>query len=162
MHSIPEEFQLMGGRSAPPDTPCRPPWAIAETAFIQTCEHCGKCINACPENILTCGRGGYPVVDFSKGGCTFCGACSRACTHGGIGPVDKHPWSLKAFIATTCLTNTGTECNTCSEACPALAIHLRLQLTTTAVPLLDEMLCNGCGSCVSACPASAIHLYSPV
>jgi len=162
MQIITEEFHLTSDQFSTRNTPCRPPWAIAEQLFIQTCGHCGECIEACPEHILIYGRGDYPEVDFSKGGCTFCGKCAQVCEPGGLCPSHKHPWHLKAFIAETCLTNRGTECNCCGESCPANAISFRQQVGNTPVPILEEMFCNGCGTCVSACPASAIHVYSLV
>jgi ferredoxin-type protein NapF len=162
MQLITEEFQLLGSLFSTRNTHRRPPWAIADQSFIQTCNHCGECIHACPEHILIYGRGDYPEVDFSKGGCTFCGKCSQICEPGGLRPPDENPWQLKAFIANTCLTNSGTDCTACSESCPNKAISFRPQVGNTSVPILEEMLCNGCGTCVSACPASAIHVYSLV
>lgn len=159
MQLITDEFHLLSDRFSIRNTPRRPPWAIAERPFIQTCDHCGKCIEACPEHILICGRGNYPEVDFTRGGCTFCGKCSQACKPGGLRSPDNHPWHLKAFIAETCLTNGGKECNECGDSCPERAISFRQQVGNTSVPILEEMLCTGCGTCVSACPASAIHVY---
>ena len=162
MHLITEEFHLLSDRFSTHTTPIRPPWAIAEGPFIKSCNHCGDCIDACPEHILIHGRGGFPEVDFSSGGCTFCGECSRACKLGGLRPPDNHPWDLKAFIAETCQTNEGKECNSCGEACAVNAISFRSQVGCCAVPIMEEMLCKGCGGCVSSCPASAIHMYSLV
>ena len=159
---ITEEFHLLGDRFSTHTSPPRPPWAIPEPTFIKTCEHCSDCIDACPEHILVRGRGGYPQVDFSRGGCTFCGDCTRACKPGGLRPVDEHPWDLKAFIAETCVAKSGTECSVCGNACRINAISFRSQVGCCPVPILEEMLCKGCGSCVSACPASAIHMYSVV
>ena len=111
------EFQLLRGSTSSRPSPHRPPWAIAERAFIQICNQCGDCISSCPENILVRGRGGYPQIDFSLGGCTFCGECARACQPGGLRPVDDHPWNQKIFIAQSCLSKQGTECRACGEHC---------------------------------------------
>ena len=162
MHLITEEFHLLGDQFVTRNAPFRPPWAVAEQSFVQTCDHCGKCVDACPQRVLVYGRGDYPEIDFSKGGCTFCGECSLACEPGGLHPPDSHPWNLRAFIANTCLANRGTECNECRQSCPAEAINFRPQVGNESVPILEEMLCDGCGACVSACPALAINVYSLV
>jgi ferredoxin-type protein NapF len=160
MQLITEEFHLLSDQFATRNLPFRPPWAAAEQPFLRVCEHCGSCVDACPEHVLIYGRGNFPEIDFSKGGCTFCGKCSVACKLGGLRTPDRHPWNLRAFITDTCLANRGTECNKCSAACPAAAINFRPQVGNTAVPILEEMLCNGCGACVSVCPVLAIHIYS--
>lgn len=160
MQPITDEFHLLGEPFVTRSSPCRPPWAIAERPFIQVCDHCGDCVDACPEHILVRGRGDYPEVDFSRGGCTYCGKCSTICEPGGLRSPDTHPWHLKAFIANTCVTNRDTDCTDCSDSCPVSAISFRPQVGHTRVPILEEMLCNGCGSCVSACPEAAISVYS--
>ena len=160
MQLITGEFHLLGDQFVTHKSPFRPPWAVAERPFVLTCDQCGKCVEACPEHVLTYGRGDYPEMDFTRGGCTFCGACSDACEPGGIRPPDRHPWNIRAFIARTCLANGDKQCNACSLACPAGAISFRPQVGHESVPILEEMLCNGCGACVSACPTQAIQVYN--
>ena len=162
MSLITEEFQLLGDSFSTHNTPLRPPWSIAERPFVKTCDQCGDCVDACPEQVLVLGRGDYPEIDFSRGGCTLCGDCARVCRAGGLRTPDAHPWDLKAFIAETCVTNRDEACDACRQSCPHNAISLRQQVGNTAVPILDEMLCNGCGNCVSVCPAAAIHVYSVI
>ncbi|MEG2678768.1 MAG: 4Fe-4S binding protein [Oscillospiraceae bacterium] len=45
-------------------------------------------------------------------------------------------------------------CNPCEEACPRHAITVGAAIT--ALPVLDENLCNGCGLCITRCPGLAI------
>lgn len=160
MQLITEEFHLLSDQFATRSTPFRPPWAVAERPFVLTCDHCGKCVDACPEHVLTYGRGDFPVMDFTQGGCTFCGACADACEQGGINQSERHPWNQRAFIAKTCLANTDEECDACGSACPAAAISFRPQVGHKSVPILEEMLCTGCGTCVSVCPSQAIKVFS--
>ncbi len=58
-----ESRALSTGRS-------RPPWTDA--SFTEVCVRCGDCIDACPENILFKGDGGFPQIRFENEGCTFC------------------------------------------------------------------------------------------
>lgn len=155
-----DEFQLLRGCSSTRPAPHRPPWAIAERPFMQLCDQCGDCIRACPEQILVRGRGGYPQIDFSRGGCSFCGECTRACHQGGLQLADRHPWNQKVFIAQSCLSNQGTECRACGEHCPTSAIQFRLQAGSSTMPMLEQALCNGCGTCISECPVDAINVLS--
>ncbi|MGB5251654.1 MAG: 4Fe-4S dicluster domain-containing protein, partial [Sedimenticolaceae bacterium] len=53
------------------------PWAVA--AFCDLCRRCDDCIRACEESVVVRGDGGFPTVDFNRGGCSFCGACAHAC-----------------------------------------------------------------------------------
>lgn len=154
------EFQLLRGCTSSRPVPTRPPWAITERNFIQVCNQCGDCISGCPEKILIRGRGGYPQIDFSRGGCTFCGECARACQQGGLRPADEHPWNQKIFIAQNCLSKKGTDCHVCGERCPSSAIQFRRQPGNVVMPMLEQALCNGCGICISQCPVNAIDVLS--
>lgn len=42
----------------------RPPWSGDESHFLTHCTRCDACINACENNILQRGAGGYPSVNF--------------------------------------------------------------------------------------------------
>ena len=46
----------------------RPPWALAEALFVDRCTRCNDCLSACPEHILVASDGGFPTVDFKRGG----------------------------------------------------------------------------------------------
>jgi len=141
----------------------RPPWAVAEAAFEELCTRCDHCLVACPEGILVRGSGGYPEVDFRRGGCSFCGKCVDVCEPGALASGERDPaaaWRLAVSIAERCLSNRGVVCRACGDACGERAIRFRPRLGGGAELLLEGQRCNGCGACVSVCPEDAVSLKS--
>jgi len=67
-------MQFLSGDLAGEPAPLRPPWALDERLFVERCTRCGECSTACPGQLIVPGRGGYPRMAFSAGGCDFCGA----------------------------------------------------------------------------------------
>ncbi len=134
----------------------RMPWAVA--GFTAVCERCGDCIEACEESVLTEGDGGYPTLDFERGGCTFCGACEQACNYGALDKSVEPPLPLRASIGAGCLSAQGVTCRSCGDVCESRAIRFRLELGGRAIPSLEPSLCNGCGSCIATCPTHVIQL----
>lgn len=132
------------------------PWAVA--AFADVCRRCDDCINACEEAILVAGDGGFPTVDFKRGGCTFCGACVRVCGYGALDASLMPPWRLRIAIDERCLSAQGITCRACGDMCETRAIRFQLQTGGRAIPQLDESRCNGCGSCIATCPTQVIQL----
>lgn len=136
----------------------RPPWALLEFDFIDQCERCDKCAQACEENIIVKSDGNFPEVNFDHGECTFCEACLNICPSGSL---DKTR-TEKAFphvmsIEETCLSNKGIVCQACRDMCEAKAITLQWQ-SSVPVPAINEDICTGCGACVSVCPSQSISL----
>lgn len=137
----------------------RPPWAPGEADFLARCTRCGECMPACPTVVIVPGDGGYPVVDFSRGECTFCGACADRCAPSALlRSATRVPWALKAAVGETCLAHRGVECRVCGECCEQSAIRFRPRLGGVALPELDAAACNGCGACVAPCPVRAIAM----
>lgn len=139
----------------------RPPWALAETDFLDACTGCGACIERCPEQVLVRGPAGYPIFDPRLGECTFCGECEQACTPRALDrSAVAEPWDHLAVVGDACLPRHGVVCATCRDACPERAIRFPIT-TAVPVPFVDGDLCTGCGACVSVCPVEAISLRSP-
>jgi ferredoxin-type protein NapF len=150
--------QFLRGRFSPRHLPLRPPWALAEEAFLNACTRCGDCIRVCPQGILV-EDGGYPRVEFGKGECTFCGDCVTACKAGALQRKDNRPpWQLLPVIGEACLARKDVVCRTCGDVCAATAIRFRPQLGGSALPEVDPSRCTGCGGCVAPCPARAIAM----
>ena len=139
----------------------RPPWAKTEAEFTENCERCDDCIKACPERILKRGSGGFPVVDFSLGACTFCGDCKKACTHQAFEshePMEETAWQLEVTISEQCLSLKGVVCRSCGDACESSAIRFKLKTGGRSEPLIDNDSCNGCGECFAICPNRSISI----
>lgn len=150
---------FLRGRIGPATPPLRPPWAIDEAAFPHACTRCGQCAKVCEAGIIAAGDGGFPEIDFSRGGCTFCAACIDACDTGALAQSER-PWNLKATIGPDCLSRNGVVCRSCGEACDACAIRFQLQPAGRAIPRIDPDLCTGCGECLAVCPIHAVSIQS--
>jgi ferredoxin-type protein NapF len=135
------------------------PWTDSETMRTH-CTGCGACADACPEGIVTKGRGGHPVLDFSAA-CTFCAACAEACDESVFDLERDPPWAAVAIIGEGCFEPRGISCRACEDACDARALRARPLLGGRAEMVVDPEVCTGCGGCVSVCPARAIDIGEP-
>lgn len=153
--------QLLRGRlSASPDE-CHPPWAIASPQFEELCIRCDVCLQSCPERIIKHNKQGYPVVDFSDTGCTFCAECVKSCDNNSLSllaHVGADPWPLKAIISTTCVNFEGGVCRVCAEVCDSSAIDFEIRDRAAAIPIIDLDKCTGCGHCYRHCPKRSIRI----
>ncbi len=134
------------------------PWASKQ--FYDHCTRCGDCIPACETDVIIKGEGGFPVVDFSRGECTYCQQCVQACRQAGVfEPCSSKAWSHQVRIRDDkCLTFKQVECRSCSDCCEAQAIRFPLRLGEQAQPNVDAEQCNGCGACIAVCPVQAIEV----
>jgi ferredoxin-type protein NapF len=173
-------MQFLRGDIQGKHKPFRPPWAVPEPYFTDFCTRCDQCIEACFDELIVKGRGGYPQMDFTQGGCDFCADCLNACEASALkqipdeqacseAPEDKKPlqaqylppWYLKAKIdLENCLSMNGTICRSCGESCDHSAIRYDIRLGGVAEPMLNAAGCNGCGACISVCPTQVISLYN--
>jgi ferredoxin-type protein NapF len=143
--------------------PFRPPWAIAETHFDDTCTNCGDCIHVCPTDLLSFGSGRLPTVDFSNNECTFCGKCATICEANALDKQDQQnlqqpAWDLIVTISDKCLAMRRITCRSCSEMCETEAIQFRLEVGGKSTPQLSLNDCTGCGACIAPCPVDAIQI----
>ena len=179
-------MQLLRGDLKGKNNPFRPPWAIPEDYFVDFCTRCDKCVDACFDELIVKGRGGFPQMDFKRGGCDFCEDCLNVCETSALKKIptdiavpddietnensknkkeDSYlpPWQIKANIElTNCLSMNATICRSCGESCEDKAIQFDLKVGGIAEPILNIEQCTGCGACFSVCPVQVITLTSIV
>ncbi len=154
----------------------RPPGAIPEEKFLQTCVKCGECMKVCLTNGLqpALSQAGFeglwtPLLVPRLGYCEYnCNLCSQVCPTGAIRSVpleekQRIRIGLAFFDKNRCIPySMGRNCGVCEEHCPApgKAIKFRGVETTAGdgvpfilkLPEVDPALCIGCGICENKCP----------
>ena len=147
----------------------RPPGALPEAQFLQTCIACQECVRVCPSHglrpvFLEAGLSGIgtPRLVPRQGGCSLNPSCPDLCAQVcPVGAIQKmEPKDLKLGLAqvdrSLCLAwDQGVKCLVCVEAClvqAAVAYQGRITV--------DPQKCTGCGRCESGCPVpgSAIQV----
>jgi len=166
-------MQLLRGDIQGKKKPFRPPWAIPEDYFVDYCTRCDKCIDACFDDLIVKGQGGYPQMDFTQGGCDFCEDCLNVCETNALIKIADNiktieqaylpPWHIKASIKLSdCLSMNAVICRSCGEVCEDEVIKFDLRLGGIAEPQLNSEQCTGCGSCFSVCPVRIVELKSAI
>lgn len=148
--------------------PIRPPWAVSESLFVESCSRCSGCISACPQGIIFIGDAGFPEVSFKQGECIFCTECVKACKTGALDAsvlsqqtVHTHQaWSLDVSIQSKCLSLNAVVCRACEDNCEPQAIRFTLKVGGISEPLVSQNDCTGCGGCVAVCPVDAVKIKS--
>ncbi len=144
----------------------RPPGAVPESDFLELCDGCGRCIQACSQEtgILKPDRAGAPILDFDGGHCTFCAKCVRSCPTGALENAEAVEWREWAFPwhmgidEGACLEFRGTTCRLCESACEDGAIRFRPLPGFKTRAWIEEAECTGCGECLARCPRQAIRI----
>ena len=131
----------------------RPPQAIAEPLFLQQCNGCGHCADACPVGLLSV-ESGKAVLSIDYAECDFCGACTQACDRGALAGNIPMDTCLRPVILPQCLGRMDDLCRMCEIACPHSAIFFNQQNQ----PSVDNQKCDGCGKCKLVCYHGDIQL----
>ncbi len=138
----------------------RPPGALPEREFLNTCYHCGNCADSCPANAIVNFRGededlrGTPFIDPERQSCVVCDGlqCMHACPSGALvpTPLEQINMGLAHVTHATCLRSHGENCQQCIEVCPTPTKALRVD-AQGQIEVIAEC-CIGCGLCQSICP----------
>ncbi len=141
----------------------RPPGAIDETRFNETCLRCGKCVEICPAHCIfsldaSHGRGaGTPAIDPDQAACVVCDGllCTHVCPSGALLPLPDPRtirMGLAEVYAQTCVRSHGENCTLCVDRCPIGESAIRL--VGAGSPVVVESGCVGCGICQHYCPTT--------
>ena len=118
-------------------------------------EKCKECLDkpckaVCEEDIIVI-KDGYPSLDFSKSGCTFCDECAVACEKDVLKVEFRKDLPKVKIDILKCVAWHKTICSMCKDVCDVNAIDFMALFN----PQINEK-CNGCGFCISVCPTFAI------
>jgi len=145
-------------RSVPLRIWLRPPGAIEEQAFRETCSRCGICVSVCPAHCIkldSTGQlgAGAPYIEPQAMPCVVCEslACMQNCPSGALlpTPLADIDMGTAEWHEHLCIRTHGQECTACIDQCPlgSAAIELR----EGRVHVIEEG-CIGCGVCEHYCP----------
>lgn len=142
------------------ETYLRPPGALEEMAFRETCSRCGTCANVCPVNCIkidTTGHiaSGVPYIDADTQPCVACDGlyCMNNCPSGALVPTPlvQINMGLAAWQRETCLRTSGENCTICVDQCPLGSAAIDIDGQGIRV---KEKGCIGCGVCQFQCPTT--------
>ena len=152
------------GLSAPPPAFLRPPGALDELSFADTCSRCGQCVEACPAQCIEIDRhdpprvaGGLPHIIPRQSPCVVCDdlSCMNVCPSGAlqlVQHVDQIHMGLAKMDFDRCLRTTdrnAEDCRICVRHCPVGESALRVG-DDGRIEVRPG--CIGCGVCEWACP----------
>ena len=164
MKPVAEFLDEQRGDRVPVDDPnrviLRPPGALPESEFLETCHRCGNCVKNCPASAIQPlqsrdpNLANTPYIDPEEQPCVICEslACMYVCPSGALQTVYAEDIRIgrAVFNVETCLRTKGVACTYCVDTCPIgeEAIHL----TAAGIVEVLNSGCTGCGVCQYACP----------
>jgi len=150
------------GYAQPPKPVVRPPGALLEEKFLETCSRCGKCAEVCPAQCIRLDDtravgGGAPYIDVETMPCVLCDGllCMPACPTGAlvVTPLAEIDIGTAQWRPNLCTrTVLGDDCRLCVEHCPLGEAAIRLDEAGRVQVIEDG--CIGCGVCEHYCPTT--------
>ena len=144
----------------------RPPGAISEKQFLQSCSRCDECIHACPKDAIVRApkKMGFlvyntPYIDPMRNPCVMCTdlPCISACPDKALLPVqDMTDVNMGYAILDKkkCQAYGDTFCQQCVIDCPVPGAITQIN----DKPIIDKNICTGCGVCMRSCSTVNIPL----
>lgn len=148
----------------------RPPGALPEDRFLDTCFRCGACADGCPADAISLIDSddqrlhGTPYIDPSNRACVICEdlTCMKGCPSGALQLVDR--LAIRIGLARVdhdvCVRSKGQECTICIERCPIGPSAIRLDAdgrVQVVDPRGTALGCTGCGVCEEQCPTRPVR-----
>ena len=163
----------------------RPPGAIQEDKFLETCIKCGMCVEACPFDTLLLAKPGdhkplgTPYFIARDVPCHMCTdiPCVPVCPTGALDEksvttndkldINKAEMGLAVIDHESCIAFWGIQCDACYRACPLLgeAITIEYQQNKRTgkhafmKPVVHSDPCTGCGMCERACVTEKASIF---
>ena len=147
-------------RTLPLNVWMRPPGALLESKFRQTCSKCGECVRVCPAHAIKIDasgeRGfGVPYIDADLMACVVCEGlkCMSVCPSGALVPTSINDIDMGTAVwhEETCVRSKGESCTICVDKCPLGTAAIELKGNRIAV---NPLGCIGCGVCQQQCPTT--------
>jgi ferredoxin-type protein NapG len=138
----------------------RPPGAIAEKQFVQTCDRSNKCVEACPAKCIKLEPGGkngagVPYIEIDSAACVVCDGlyCMHVCPSGALVPTSINDIDMGTAVwhEESCTRNGGSDCQICVDECPLGEMAITVKGAEIEVKPLG---CIGCGMCQHFCPTA--------
>lgn len=152
----------IGSHLPPGKALLRPPGALPEAAFVETCLRCGNCVDSCPADAIQPlqsdqpNLAGTPYIDPNDQPCVVCDSleCMQVCPSGALQRLSVYEIQigLAAVNHDICLRSNGVECRDCVDSCPISERAIRLD-SEGRVEILSAG-CIGCGVCQYQCPTT--------
>ncbi len=139
----------------------RPPGALPETQFLDTCYRCGNCVDVCPAKAIRTTAGeatdlrGTPYIDPDLSACVVCEelACMKTCPSGALKRVSSGReirMGLARLNWGLCVRSHGESCSLCMDKCPIG--REAIDLSDGGEITVHASGCTGCGTCQFYCP----------
>ena len=144
----------------------RPPGAISEKQFLQSCSRCDECIHACPKDAIVRApkKMGFlvyntPYIDPMRNPCVMCTdlPCISACPDKALLPVQELTdvnMGYAILDKKKCQAYGETFCQQCVIDCPVPGAITQ----KNDKPIINKNICTGCGVCMRSCSTVNIPL----